>query len=217
MTSESVGARSVSHSRGPQGLRSRYYSGMPAAPTPDLHVFEHHWQDEADAAFLYRLLSEAEPDEKKSDLYRRLSDVENRHVEIWGKLLREHGRDPGAFRPSVRARLLALLGKVFGPGFLLPMLLAEEGRGSYLDMHRRPRGAPGASESLARARIGRTCDDAKRSPGVRASRGIAFRRAASCGTSCMDSTTASRRTFGLVAGDRRGVEHAASPSPAWPA
>lgn len=128
---------------------------MPATHTPDLHVFEHHWQDEADAAYLYRLLSEAEPDKKKSDLYRRLSDVENRHVEIWGKLLREHGRDPGAFRPSTRARLLALLGKVFGPGFLLPMLLAEEGREvkGYLDMHRRTaRGAPGASESLLLAR-----------------------------------------------------------------
>jgi VIT1/CCC1 family predicted Fe2+/Mn2+ transporter len=44
---------------------------------------------------------------------------------------------------------------VFGPGFLLPMLLAEEGREvkGYLDMHRRTaRGAPGATESLTLAR-----------------------------------------------------------------
>jgi vacuolar iron transporter family protein len=126
-----------------------------AAGTPDLDVFHHHWQDEADAAYLYRLLSAAESDAKKSDLYRRLAEVEDRHVQIWARLLRDHGRDPGAFNPSARTRLLAGLGKVFGPGFLLPMLLAEEGREvkGYLDMHRRTaRGAPGATESLTLAR-----------------------------------------------------------------
>jgi VIT1/CCC1 family predicted Fe2+/Mn2+ transporter len=131
----------------------------PAPPTPasppDLDVFAHHWQDEADAAYLYRLLADAEPDPRKSDIYRRLAAVEDRHVEIWGDLLRKHGREPERFRPSARTRLLARLGKWFGPGFLLPMLLAEEGREvrGYLDMHRRTsRGAPGADESLLLAR-----------------------------------------------------------------
>lgn len=125
------------------------------ANAPDLHTFEHHWQDEADAAYLYRLLAAAEPDQKKSDIYRRLADVEDRHVEIWGNLLRQNGREPKPFRPSARTRLLAALGKIFGPGFLLPMLLAEEGREvkGYLDMHRSTaKGAPGASESLLLAR-----------------------------------------------------------------
>src|ERR1043165_6669523 len=79
--------------------------------TPDLHAFEHHWQDEADAAYLYRLLSDAEPDAKKKDLYRRLAEVEDRHVEIWAKLLELHGRPVRPFRPSARTRLLASLGK----------------------------------------------------------------------------------------------------------
>ncbi|HXT16995.1 MAG TPA: VIT1/CCC1 transporter family protein [Gemmatimonadaceae bacterium] len=122
---------------------------------PDLHTFEHHWQDEADAAYLYRLLSGLETDPKKSDLYRRLAEVEDRHTDIWAKLLRDHGRDPGKFRPSARTRLLARLGNWFGPGFLLPMLLAEEGREvkGYLDMHRgTARGTPGSNESLLLAR-----------------------------------------------------------------
>jgi VIT1/CCC1 family predicted Fe2+/Mn2+ transporter len=126
-----------------------------APPTPDLETFHHHWQDEADAAYLYRLLSDAEPDAKKKDLYRRLSEVEDKHVEIWAALMRQHGREPGRFSPSARTRLLAFLGKVFGPAFLLPMLLAEEGREvrGYLDMHRRTVvGAPGKSESLTLAR-----------------------------------------------------------------
>ncbi|HTI62744.1 MAG TPA: VIT1/CCC1 transporter family protein [Gemmatimonadaceae bacterium] len=128
---------------------------MPMLHEPDLDTFQHHWQDEADAAYLYRLLAGAEPDRTKSDLYRRLAEVEDRHVEIWERLLREHGREPGAFRPSTRTRLLASLGRLFGPGFLLPMLLAEEGREvkGYLDMHRRTaQGAPGATESLTLAR-----------------------------------------------------------------
>jgi vacuolar iron transporter family protein len=128
---------------------------MIAPPTPDLDTFHHHWQDEADAAYLYRLLSDAEPDAKKKDLYRRLSVVEDKHVEVWASLMRQHGRNPGRFSPSARTRLLALLGKVFGPAFLLPMLLAEEGREvrGYLDMHRRTVvGAPGSNESLTLAR-----------------------------------------------------------------
>ena len=132
----------------------------PAAPPPaerpeiDVHSFEHHWQDEADAAYLYRILAAAEPDPKKKDIYSRLADVEDRHVVVWSDLLAKHGHQPGKFRPSGRARLLATFGRWFGPDFLLPMLLEEEGREvkAYLDMHREtPRGSPGGAEALARA------------------------------------------------------------------
>src|SRR6267143_1415024 len=121
----------------------------------DVHSFEHHWQDEADAAYLYRLLAAAEPDPKKKDVYSRLADVEDRHVVVWSDLLAQHGHPPAKFRPSGRAKLLAALGRWFGPGFLLPMLIEEEGREvkAYLDMHREtPRGAPGGPEALILAR-----------------------------------------------------------------
>src|SRR6266576_3540889 len=121
----------------------------------DVHSFEHHWQDEADAAYLYRILAAAEPDPKKKDIYSRLADVEDRHVVVWSDLLTRHGHPPAEFRPSGRARLLARFGRWFGPGFLLPMLLEEEGREvkAYLDMHRETaRGAPGGAEALVLAR-----------------------------------------------------------------
>jgi vacuolar iron transporter family protein len=129
----------------------------PRAPraAPDLHAFEHHWQDEADAAYLYRILAGAETDDKKRDLYLRLASVEDRHVVIWANLLAEYGQPVRQFRPSTRTRLLATLGRVFGPGFLLPMLLAEEGREvkGYLDMHRTTaRGVAGRDEALTLAR-----------------------------------------------------------------
>ena len=125
------------------------------APAPDLDSFLHHWQDEADAAYLYRLLADAEPDAAKSSIYRRLAEVEDRHLEIWAALLAQHGRTIGPHRPTGRTRLLAFLGRRFGPAFLLPMLLAEEGREvkAYLDMHRTTGlGVAGRSEALVLAK-----------------------------------------------------------------
>jgi VIT1/CCC1 family predicted Fe2+/Mn2+ transporter len=132
----------------------------PASPAdpkvvPDLHAFAHHWQDEADAAYLYRLLSDAEHDPAKKDIYRRLAEVEDRHLEIWAGLLGQYGRTVGPHRPTARTRLLAFLGRRFGPNFLLPMLLAEEGREvkAYLDMHRLTgRGVAGRDEALLLAK-----------------------------------------------------------------
>lgn len=125
------------------------------ATRPDLHAFEHHWQDEADAAFLYRILADKEPDERKKSLYLRLAEVEDKHVLVWANLLAQHGRLMRAHRPSARTRLLAALGRWRGPEFLLPMLLAEEGREvkGYLDMHRTTAlGVAGKGEALTLAR-----------------------------------------------------------------
>lgn len=124
-------------------------------PAPDLHAFEHHWQDEADAAFLYRVLAESESDPDKRTLYGRLAEVEDRHVQIWARLLATHGRPVHRHSPSARTRLLAALGRRLGPDFLLPMLLAEEGREvkAYLAMHRGTAiGVDGKGEALTLAK-----------------------------------------------------------------
>jgi len=129
--------------------------GGGGAPPPDVAAFAHHWQDEADAAYLYDVLASLEPDARKRDIYQRLSEVEQRHVEVWARLLRESGHAPPPFRPSGRTRLLSVLGRMFGAGFLLPMLLAEEGREvkGYMDMHRAtPMGIAGNAEALQLAR-----------------------------------------------------------------
>jgi VIT1/CCC1 family predicted Fe2+/Mn2+ transporter len=122
---------------------------------PDLDEFAHHWQDEAEAAYLYRALAEAERDPRKRDLYSRLAHVEERHTRVWGDLLERNGRPPAEFRPGVRARTMALMGRALGPRVLLPLLLAEEGREvrAYLDMHRQlAPGASGQPEALLLAR-----------------------------------------------------------------
>lgn len=130
-------------------------SSAPPDVTADLHIFQHHWQDEADAAFLYRLLASLEPDAHRRDVFERLAAVEDRHVVIWADLIRQNGGSVGTFRPTARTRLQAMLGRWFGTGFLLPMLLAEEGREvkSYLQLHRAtPQGAPGSAAALLLAK-----------------------------------------------------------------
>jgi vacuolar iron transporter family protein len=125
---------------------------MVITPAPALWL--HHLEDEADAAFLYRQLAQAEPDPKRAELYRGLASVEDRHVTIWTDLLRQHGHPVPAVQPSFRARAMAWLAARFGTARLLPMLLAEEGREvkAYLTLHKSaPEGAAGpAALTLAR-------------------------------------------------------------------
>jgi VIT1/CCC1 family predicted Fe2+/Mn2+ transporter len=99
---------------------------MPETAAP--HIWLHHLEDEADAAFLYRELAQAERDPHKAELYRKLASVEDRHVEMWRTLLAENGHQVETPGPSRGARLRAWVARRVGAGVLLPMLLQEEGR-----------------------------------------------------------------------------------------
>lgn len=112
----------------------RYLKPM-TSPTP--HEWLHHLEDEADAAYLYRVLAEAESDAERKKVFAGLAAVEDRHVEIWQKLLTQAGHPIPTHRPSLKARLQGWLGRQLGTGFLLPLLLEEEGKEvkSYLALH----------------------------------------------------------------------------------
>lgn len=100
--------------------------------------YKDHWQDEADAAFLYRILASAEPDPSRKVIYERLADVEDRHVVLWADLLEKRGvKLPSDPSPSRRARLMAWVARRFGPSILLSLLLREEGQEvkGYLRLH----------------------------------------------------------------------------------
>jgi VIT1/CCC1 family predicted Fe2+/Mn2+ transporter/rubrerythrin len=114
---------------------------MPHSSAPDaaaLTDWHHHLRDEADAAFLYRVLAGLEPDESRRELYRKLADVEDRHTGMWQKLLADRGSEPAVPAPSARARLMALAARAFGPSMLLGILLREEGQEvrGYLDLYK---------------------------------------------------------------------------------
>ncbi|MEZ4822115.1 MAG: hypothetical protein R2942_06680 [Ignavibacteria bacterium] len=47
-----------------------------------LEVWNHHLQDEADAAYLYRILGRLEKNENKSKIYDQLAVVEDKHKDV---------------------------------------------------------------------------------------------------------------------------------------
>jgi VIT1/CCC1 family predicted Fe2+/Mn2+ transporter len=118
-----------------------------------VRAWREHWQDEADAAYLYRTIAQVERDPQRARAFRALAEVEDKHAARWAELLREAGVDVPPYRPSGRARLLAWAGRL-GPGFLVQSLLREEAREvkTYLmEAHRAPgEGAAGLARALAR-------------------------------------------------------------------
>jgi VIT1/CCC1 family predicted Fe2+/Mn2+ transporter len=122
----------------------------------ELKTWLHHYRDESDAAFLYSVLASVEPDPKKQSTYEKLATVEHRHTELWAKLLADQGHPvpPGGSAPSLSARVMAWLGRRFGPGYLLPLLLREEGREvkGYIDLHRDSSGEAARAVSLTLAK-----------------------------------------------------------------
>ena len=123
----------------------------PAAPPP---TWLHHLEDEADAAYLYRELARLEPDRRKSELYQKLASVEDRHVELWRTLLAQNGHTTEVPAPSRAARFRAWLARRLGSGFLLPMLLEEEGREvkGYLSLYQEAPDAAVAPTALRLAK-----------------------------------------------------------------
>ncbi len=121
---------------------------------PPIAEWREHWQDEVDAAYLYRELEAAERDDKRRDIYRRLVAIEEKHAAVWGKVLADHGDTGAAPRPSARARALAWTARHFGPAVLSNLLLREEGREvkGYLALHKRSADGPARDAALVLAR-----------------------------------------------------------------
>src|SRR6266849_5359316 len=121
-----------------------------------LHAWLHHWRDESDAAYLYGVLAGEERRQANHDVFLKLQAVERRHTEMWAKLLAEHGHPvpSDAAKPTLNARFMAWLGRRFGPRYLLPLLLREEGREvkGYMDLHRRSSTDDARSVSLTLAK-----------------------------------------------------------------
>ncbi|HET7697959.1 MAG TPA: VIT1/CCC1 transporter family protein [Vicinamibacterales bacterium] len=96
-------------------------------PTADA-TWDEHYADEKDAAWLYRELARVETHTERRDLFSRLAGVEDRHTARWEELFREAGRPLPPYAVGRRTRWLAWIARMLGPGAVLPLVLAEEGR-----------------------------------------------------------------------------------------
>jgi VIT1/CCC1 family predicted Fe2+/Mn2+ transporter len=119
-------------------------------PTTD-GLVGHFLSEEIDAAYLYRELAAVETDAARRELFQKLSEVEDRHVERWEAVLAEQGGTVSTQRlPTGRAKLVAWVARRLGPGAVLPMILREEGRevAAYLRLARQSTD-PSTSETAA--------------------------------------------------------------------
>ena len=81
-------------------------------------------QTEIDASFLYRILAENEEDPNVADVFFQMSEIEQSHAIAF---MKKSNLDISLMpAPSVRARILKTIGKVFGYNYLLGVLLDTE-------------------------------------------------------------------------------------------
>jgi vacuolar iron transporter family protein len=85
-----------------------------------------NWRAERDSATLYSGLAQLESDPSRRAVYLELAGAERRHAEFWEERLRVSGRGVPAFRPSARIRILILLARHLGIGFVVPSVIARE-------------------------------------------------------------------------------------------
>jgi VIT1/CCC1 family predicted Fe2+/Mn2+ transporter len=99
-----------------------------ALPAADRRRILANLQEETDGAAIYDALARSEKDEKVAGVYARLALVERRHAAFWRDRLTAAGYTREV-RPSGRARLLAFVGRRFGPSLVLPTLARDEVKG----------------------------------------------------------------------------------------
>jgi vacuolar iron transporter family protein len=93
----------------------------------DITRYKNNLRDELNGAALYTAIADAEPDPVRKDLFLQLAQAEAAHAQFWRDKLANAGvREPAAFVPNFRTRLLAKLARHFGPRFVLPTLAAAE-------------------------------------------------------------------------------------------
>ncbi len=87
------------------------------------------WREEMQSAWLYRRLVEAEPDAARQRLFAQLAQAAEHQAGVWLEKVASRGAPAPVFRPSLRARLVAMLVRAFPPQRLRPVLAAMKIRG----------------------------------------------------------------------------------------
>lgn len=97
-------------------------------------------QTEVDAGYLYARLAEAEEDAAVASVFRQMSEIEHGHANAF---LKKQGGEAVLPPPSLRARTLNRIGRIFGYDYVLGVLMDTEKSISNAVIHtRRQSGAP---------------------------------------------------------------------------
>jgi len=109
------------------------------ADKKSIDTWKHHLQEEIDAGFLYRKLADKVSDPKRKNIYTKIAEIEDKHVDVFKELLEKNGVNPKNLKPSAQAKILNWASNKFGNWILLKALMNEEAVGvkSYLDLYKK--------------------------------------------------------------------------------
>ncbi len=94
----------------------------------DIQRYLENCRSEQEGVFLYHLLAKAEHDPHLAELYLRLADAEQRHVDLWTQRLRALDTEPPAYRPTWRVRTLGWIAQHWGTNLITPIIGGMESR-----------------------------------------------------------------------------------------
>jgi VIT1/CCC1 family predicted Fe2+/Mn2+ transporter/rubrerythrin len=97
----------------------------------DIERYQRNMRAEQEGALLYQELARTEQDPHLADLYRRMSETEQRHATIWTERLHNAGQPVPSYTPTWRIRALIWLAKRFGVSSVLPMISTMERDASH--------------------------------------------------------------------------------------
>ena len=101
------------------------------------------WQEEKQSAWLYRVVAERERGTPREALFNELADAADEQALIWLDIIKQNGGPPpAAFRPDLRARIVASLTRVFKPRTMRGILAAMKVRGMALYTQNPPHPMP---------------------------------------------------------------------------
>jgi VIT1/CCC1 family predicted Fe2+/Mn2+ transporter len=89
---------------------------------PSNKISKQNLQTEVDASYLYQILADNETDETVAHIFRQMSDIEMGHAKAF---LAKQGMASLPL-PSIRAKALKVIGKVFGYDYVLGVLMDTE-------------------------------------------------------------------------------------------
>ncbi len=87
------------------------------------------WREEKESAWLYLSVADAEPDERKSRLFLSLATAAEEQADIIARDMSKQGSAVPAYRPSLRARIVARLAYLLGPRRIRGVLASMKVRG----------------------------------------------------------------------------------------
>jgi VIT1/CCC1 family predicted Fe2+/Mn2+ transporter len=92
----------------------------------DTSRYMRYLQAEREAVSLYTAMAQAEQDPTRVQIFRELTEVEERHAAYWAKKLNLDTKDIPPYMPTFRVRALGWLAKRLGTKRVLPLVLRIE-------------------------------------------------------------------------------------------